>query len=224
MNQNDCIFKKLAETVKERLGSSHGCHDFEHTMRVLANAMDLSQSNPQADREIIRFAALLHDIARPLEDESAGGCCHAKEGAVMAEKILAEYGMEKDFCSAVAEAVRTHRFRRGSGDAPSSIEAKIIYDADKLDSLGATGIGRAFLFAGKCGARIHNSKKEALAGTPYSTDDTAYREYLVKLQHLPGKMFTESGRKAAEKRSSFMKDFFKRLDDEIFGSQSNGSR
>ena len=90
----------------------------------------------------------------------------------------------------------------------------IVFDADKLDSLGAAGIGRAFLFAGRENARLHNTAAEALAAEAYSKEDTAYREYLVKLRYLPRKMRSEAGRKIAVERAAFMADFFERLDKE----------
>ena len=82
--------------------------------------------------------------------------------------------------------------------------------------MGATGIGRAFLFAGKAGARLHNRKSEALTGAPYGREDTAYREYLVKLSKLPDVMQTEPGRRRAEELKNFMDRFFAQLDREIY--------
>ena len=113
----------------------------------------------------------------------------------------------------IVNAVKRHRFRRG--EAPDTLEAKILYDADKLDSLGAVGLGRAFLFAGHCNARLHNTENEALSAPPYSREDTAYREYLVKLRFVPEKMFTAEGKKIAAEKLQFMQEFFSVLESEI---------
>ena len=78
----------------------------------------------------------------------------------------------------------------------------------------AYGIGRAFLFAGKCGARLHNTRDEALNSPAYSLQDTAYREYLVKLSKLPEVMQTVPGARIAVERAKFMSEFFSRLDEE----------
>ena len=110
--------------------------------------------------------------------------------------------------------MRSHRYR--DEVKPETVEEKIVFDADKLDSLGAVGLGRAFLFAGHCGARLHNTEAEALAGEPYGPEDTAYREYLVKLRHLPEIMLTSEGRRLARERLDFMESFFRRLDAEVF--------
>ena len=125
-------------------------------------------------------------------------------------------GLPPDLRAAVAEIIRSHRYRAEA--RPATPEGRIVFDADKLDSLGATGLGRAFLFAGSCGARLHNTEEEALGGQPYGPEDTAYREYLVKLRHLPRVMQTPAGRKLAEERLRFMAGFFRRLDEEVFAA------
>ena len=83
--------------------------------------------------------------------------------------------------------------------------------ADKLDSIGAIGAGRAFHFAGRIGARVHNSEAEARDSDSYSVEDSAYREYLVKLRHIHEAMLTAEGRRMAEGRHLFMVAFFERI-------------
>jgi uncharacterized protein len=180
----------------------------------MKNAQLLLAEEPEADAEIVRFAALLHDCARPEEHASKGKVCHAQRGAEIALELMAHEGLPPEFCQAVSEAVRTHRYR--DGIVPGTPEGKVLFDADKLDSLGAVGLGRAFLFAGACGARVHNTPEEALAGDAYGVEDTAYREYLVKLRYLPDAMLTPGGRALGKERLKFMADFFERLDSEIF--------
>jgi uncharacterized protein len=86
-----------------------------------------------------------------------------------------------------------------------------------LDSIGAIGIGRSFHFAGRTGARVHNRAEEALASDSYSREDSAYREYLVKLRKIRERMLTDAGRQLAEKRHAFMVAFFEELNEECFG-------
>ena len=73
------------------------------------------------------------------------------------------------------------------------------------------------MFAGRDNARLHNRAEEALNSPAYSREDTAYREYLVKLRYVPEKMFTEQGKKIALERVRFMEEFFSILDAEING-------
>ena len=206
---------QITSAVTGKLSTGESSHDLDHTLRVFRNAELLLKEFPDANSEAVRLAALLHDIARPEEDAGQGGCCHAELGAELAGKILRASGVDANVTAIAVNAIKRHRFRKG--EAPDTIEAQILYDADKLDSLGAVGLGRAFLFAGHCNARLHNTESEALAAPAYSKEDTAYREYLVKLRFIPEKMFTESGKKIAVKRLQFMENFFSALEEEING-------
>lgn len=208
-NEFDKIFAAVKAEVAQRLTAAPGCHDMDHTLRVLHNAQLLLDELPEADKEVVRLAALLHDVARPEEIRRKGRKCHAALGAVTARKILLENGVPDDIAANISECVRTHRYR--SGEAPETLEAEIVYDADKLDSLGAVGIGRAFLFAGREGAKLHNNAGTALNSEPYSIEDTAYREYLIKLRRLPDAMRTGPGRRIGGERLAFMRNFFDQL-------------
>lgn len=206
-------FPALQEMVRAHLESGNSCHDFDHTLRVMHNARLLLAQAPEADAETVMLAALLHDIARPEEDASCGKKCHAAMGAEMVPGMLEAAGFPPFLHVPVSGAVRSHRFR--GKERPATLEAEIVFDADKLDSLGAVGIGRAFLFAGHFNARLHNTAEEALNSESYSKEDTAFREFLVKLRYLPRRMCSAAGRKLAVERASYMSDFFERLDMEI---------
>lgn len=205
--------RKVRREVRRRMRAGRGSHGFDHVRRVLALCRRLGK---EADLHVLTLAALLHDVGRPEEDRSNGSSCHAEVGARLAGEILERHGAAPALIRKVRECVRTHRFRGRS--RPLSREAKILYDADKLDSLGAVGLGRAFLFAGEVGARLHNRETEAARSAAYSGEDTAFREYTVKLRHLPGRMQTEEGRRLARLRLEFMTAFFERLSAEERGS------
>ncbi|NTV81599.1 MAG: phosphohydrolase, partial [Candidatus Aminicenantes bacterium] len=91
------------------------------------------------------------------------------------------------------------------------------FDADKLDSIGAVGIGRAFLFAGEIGAMLHDEAVDVAKTSPYTREDTAYREYLVKLRRVKDRMTTREGRRIAAGRHRFLTAFFERLHKETDG-------
>jgi uncharacterized protein len=176
--------------------------------------MSVIKSEP-ANKQIVRLAALLHDIARPEEMASKGRICHAEYGAELAVPIMRECGFrDEKLVKKVTECIRRHRYR--GKVKPETIEAKIVFDADKLDSIGCVGIGRAFHFAGRIDARLHNRAEEAVNSKAYSKEDTAYREYLVKLKDVPERMLTETGRAMAKERANYMKDFFERLNSEVY--------
>lgn len=207
------LWADVRAVVQRELEDGPGCHDYSHTRRVIRNTVLIAEREKPADLRAALFGALLHDIARPEELASGGKLCHAELGAGKAERILRAAGFtDEAFIRHVSEIVRTHRYRGGA--APATPEARIVFDADKLDSLGAFGVARAFHFAGRIGAKIHNTEEAALSSEAYSREDSAYREYLVKLRHLPERMLTETGRELARERAAFMKQFFDELNAE----------
>ena len=116
-------------------------HDFDHVLRVLALAERIGQAE-DADLEIVRAGALLHDVGR--EQAERIGVDHAAFAADRAREILAEQPTEK--VAPVVHAIAAHRFRAGPG--PTTLEAKVLFDADKLDAIGAVGVARAFAYGG----------------------------------------------------------------------------
>lgn len=210
MNLTDQITQK----AKNFFSNSKGSHDWDHTLRVYKTCVHIGQKE-NADMEILKIAAILHDIGREHQDKHNGKYCHAEKGAILAKELLSEFQVEEKKINKIIHCIETHRFR--GNRIPESKEAKILFDADKLDSIGAVGIGRAFLFAGEVGAKLHDKDVDIEKTESYSKDDTAYREYLVKLKHLKDRMQTEEGRRMAEERHAFMIEFFDRLNKEVEG-------
>lgn len=185
-----------------------GSHGPDHSERVLYTAISMGREM-DARLSILAPAALLHDIGRREESQSQGKICHAKRGAELAATLLQALNYTPDEIEAICHCIRTHRFRGKS--KPHSLEAKILFDADKLDSIGAIGIGRAFLFAGQIGARLHNPQQNLALTLPYSLEDTAYREFRVKMSKVRNQMLTPVGLQLAEQRHAFMEIFFDQL-------------
>ncbi|MGD9948792.1 MAG: HD domain-containing protein [Desulfobulbus sp.] len=202
------LLKQLRELSHALSITEGGSHGPDHSERVLTTAIDIGlQMNGRLD--ILIPAALLHDIGRKEESKSRGQVCHAFRGAEMAAPILAELCYSEPDIEAICHCIRSHRYR--GGQVPQSLEACILFDADKLDSIGAVGIGRAFLFAGQIGARLHNPDVDATATLPYSLEDTAYREFQVKMGKIRDQMLTSVGHALAEERHAFMLTFFAQL-------------
>lgn len=213
----DGLIKRLETEAMALLASSPACHDWDHTLRVRRNAMMIAEAEG-ADKLVVEAAAILHDVGRPAELMDEGKTDHAELGASMVPHILKRTGVDDTgFIEHVAACVLTHRFRKRHPERiPATLEAKTVFDADKLDSMGAIGIARSFHFAGRVGARVHNTETEALNSDSYSHEDTAYREYLVKLRFLKDAMLTNTGRIIALNRHDFMKTFFHELNTEAF--------
>lgn len=206
--------KQLDLEAKKMFSSAKGCHDWDHTERVLNLCIRIGEKEG-ADLDILVPAAVLHDIGREQEEKSKWKTCHAKIGAELARPILKKHGYSKKQIDQIAHCIQTHRFKNSL--VPESLEAKILYDADKLDAIGAIGIGRAFVFSGEIGARVHHPDITLENSEEYSRNDTAYRHYLDKLSKIKDKLLTEEGKAIAGLRHIFMEEFFDRLNQEVFG-------
>ena len=204
--------EKIIDYMKNMLWNSGASHDIDHTLRVRDLCMKIWQIE-WADLETLEIAALLHDIWRPKEFETKWEICHAEYWANLAWEFLKNLWLEQDKVDNIVYCISTHRFRRWN--PPGTLEAKILFDADKLDCIWAVWIGRAFMCAWEIWAKLHNDKWVDIEKTEeYSKDDTAYREYVVKLRKIKDKMSTETGKKLAEKKHKIMETFFDELLDE----------
>lgn len=208
------VFEEVKSEVKKRLEGVNSCHEWEHTERVYNLAMNIGRKL-NADLEVLGLAVILHDIARKEQDESNGKVCHAERGAVLAKEILQKHNLAAEKIKNICHCIETHRFRNNK--IPRILEAQILYDADKLDAIGAIGTGRNFSFAGHLGAKVHDKNVNLDKSAEYTQDDTAYREYMVKLRHIKDKIITDEGKKIAEGRHNFQEEFFKRLNKEVDG-------
>ncbi len=191
-------------------------HDFEHILRVTHMAKYLAQREGAAV-EIVRAAALLHDIARHAEDHVDASLDHADVAARDAKELVLKNGATEAFGERVAEAIRSHRFRGTT--QPQSLEAKILFDADKLDSIGAIGVARAYAICGLMNQKLYSEPKENKTATrhQHNAAHTPVDEYHVKLKHLRERFFTLTAKKIAKERDAFMRAFFEQLAREARG-------
>jgi len=208
------VFSLIKEEAIKYFLNASGSHDWEHVERVYNLCMYIG-TKENANLDILKYAAVLHDIGRDYQDQASGKLCHAKKSAVLAKKLLEKYEVNNEKNEAIVHCIESHRFR--GNKTPQSIEAKVLFDADKLDSIGAVGIGRAFLFAGEVGAKLHNKEVDINKTQPYTKEDTAYREFQVKLRKIKDRMLTKEGAKLAKTRHEFMVMFFDRLNGEVDG-------
>ena len=206
----------IKEFAKKCFSNARGSHGWDHSHRVHKLCMHIGQVE-RADLEVLEIAAYLHDVGRPYEDASRGGVCHAQKGAEIARELLAEYPVSDNQRANIIHCIRSHRFRGNL--RPETLEAKVLFDADKLDAIGAVGIGRAFLFAGEVGAKLHNPNIEPEDTDPYTEEDTGYREYKLKLSRIKDRVLTAEGRCIAEERNAFMEAFFQRFAEEYEGNK-----
>jgi len=207
MNQKQ--FELVERYSKEQMAKL-GLHAWPHIQRVLHLCETISKSEGQdatVDLDVVKVAALLHDVAKHFEKEG-GSLDHGDVGAVMAENFLksVDFGDEKINC--VCHAIRVHTHR----EEPTSIEAKIVHDADFIDKLGAVGIATIFIKA--C---LTNKTIEEVSEVFESEPQTQKQSYVamhirwLKNPHL----YTKTAQGIARKRNEIVSSFFEELKKEL---------
>ena len=132
--------ESLKKIVKQKLKTNDPAHDFEHIMRVYRNAERICKTE-SGNKKLVLSAVLLHDIIKNKNQKNS-----AQKSAKLAEKILKDNNFSSNEIDIISCAIRDHSYSKGR--IPSTIEGKILQDADRLDAIGAIGIARAFSFSG----------------------------------------------------------------------------
>lgn len=213
-------------------------HGFDHILRVY-HLSEYIGAAEGADLRILLAAVLLHD-AQPGEEEYARWAPpdthvpgalnnspphessrqdhHLATAAFAAQVLAAENWLLEDV-QAVQHCIRAHRFR-DDREQPLSLEARVLFDADKLDAIGAIGVARAIAYAACAGQPAFSPPSnrflvsgELEPGEPHS----AYHEFLFKLSKIKDRLYTPTARVLAEQRNRVMVDYFTRLEMEFHG-------
>ncbi len=195
-------------------------HDCEHIYRVLYNALEIAQSEEGVDFDVLIAACLLHDIGRKEQFENPA-LCHAMVGGEKAHKFLTDQGFDRDFSEKVRHCIQTHRFRRNM--QPESMEAKILFDADKLDATGTLGIARTLMYKGNVAEPIYTRLADGSISD--GTGDTApsfFQEYHHKLEKLYGNFYTARGAQLAQERRPIAAAFYESLYREVSSGYLSG--
>mgnify|MGYP003397099352 CR=1 FL=1 len=205
----------------------HACmkdsaHDVEHVYRVLNNALVIARSTQNVDYDILIAACLLHDIARP-EQIADPKLCHATVGSEKARMFLVNNGFSTEFAERVKDCIRTHRFRKN--DQPETLEAKILFDADKLDVAGAIGIARTLVYKGTVSDPLYTRKQDGSISDG-AEDETSsfFREYKFKLENLYDRFYTETGKQLALNRRKAAEQFYENLYQEVSALDEEGKK
>jgi len=203
------------ETARKYYPQSDPVHGFEHVLRVfhLAKKIALAEG---ADIEIVSVAALLHDAQNndPLNEMDVNNrITHHLQSAKIAREILSEIGWQEERIEAVEHCILAHRFRDDS-QQPQSLESKVLFDADKLDAIGAVGVARAIAYASMAGQPFFaQPSDEFLKYGRLQNDEphSAYHEYLFKLIKIKDRIYTLTGKSIAKKRHIVMKEYFENI-------------
>jgi uncharacterized protein len=181
-----------------------GAHDLSHIVRVWRNAK-LIQQQEGGDLEVLAAAVLLHDCVQVPKDSPLRGKASllaANESRLRLESL----GWEPSRIDTVACAIESHSF--SAGVAPTSIEACILQDADRLDAIGVTGIARCFYTAGRLGSRLYDLTDPGARARPLDDGRNALDHFPKKLLTLAGNFKTRKGQDLAIERHRRLQDFY----------------
>ena len=203
MNQ----IQNLKKIAKSELTKNDPAHDFEHVMRVYRNAERICK-NENGNKKLILSAVLLHDIIKIKNRKDS-----ALKSAKQSEKILKEnYFLDYEI-TIISNAIKEHSFSKGK--IPSTIEGKILQDADRLDAIGAIGLARVFSFSGSNNRPFYDPKDPFSKNRSINDNKWALDHFYEKLLTLEQKMNTKTGKTLAKKRTKILKIFLKELKNEI---------
>lgn len=177
-------------------------HDVAHIYRVLNHALNLAK-NYNVNMDILVAACLLHDIGRPAQFADPS-LCHAKVGSEMAYQFLKELGWSEEDCTHIKRCILTHRFTISA--QPETIEAKILFDADKLDVIGAMGIARTLQYEGKMNVSLNEFFNE-------------YHRKLIKLYDV---FYTKEAKQLATSGKELLEKFYLELKAQLDTSAAEG--
>lgn len=207
---NEKIEGQLLDFAKREM-TQDAAHDISHIKRVVKTAKALC-ANEQAKLEVVLPAAYLHDCFTFPKNHPD----RAQSSQMAADKaisFLQSIDYPASYLDEIHHAIVTHSY--SANITPETLEAQIVQDADRLDSLGAIGIARCLYVGQNFNAELYNhedpfAKQRDLDDKHYSVD-----HFYVKLFKLAETMNTESAKLEANKRTDYMRGFLDQLASEV---------
>ncbi|MCW3040804.1 MAG: Metal-dependent phosphohydrolase, subdomain [Solirubrobacterales bacterium] len=205
------LIDATAEHVRAACAGESSGHDWWHIQRVWNTARMLCAGEPGADPTVVELAALLHDIADAKfhdGDETIG--------ARTAAAWLRSLGAPEDVVARVADIVANVSYKgAGIADKVTSLEQRVVQDADRLDAIGAIGIGRAFAYGGWDNRVMHDPDEPPVLHETIeayrAARGTTVNHFHEKLLLLGERMLTDTGRRIAQERIAYMEAFLERF-------------
>ena len=191
--------------------ASDSAHDLAHTERVVRNARSILE-NEDGDPMVVIPAAWLHDCVVLPKDHS-----DRKRASILAARKASKFLDGLDYppgkISETAHAIEAHSY--SAGIPAETTEAKIVQDADRLDSLGAIGIARTLIVGGRLDRPLYHPEDPFCLERSPEDDRWTIDHFYEKLFRLPDLMHTDEAKKIARSRVAFMKGYLSELKEEI---------
>lgn len=216
--EQQSIIQSVADEVRNRMSSQHVGHDWWHAWRVWQLAKRIGEAE-DADLLVVEIAALLHDIA---DWKFHGG--DETVGPQSAKAILRQHGVGEEVTTHVVSIIASMNFKGAGVLTPmTTLEGKVVQDADRLDAIGAIGIARTFAYGGMRGHPIHDPRVKPILHASkeeyFRSNGSAINHFYEKLLLLKDRMNTKTARELAEGRHVFMEAFLNHFFTEWDGQQ-----
>lgn len=196
------LFNKIENYMKSCVKET--AHDREHIYRVLGNCLKIAEKESNVDYDILLSAALLHDIGRDGKKKK-----HNETGAEMAREYLRTIDFPVEKIESVCDAVFTHS--NESYGQQKTLEAKILYDADKLDAVGIMGISRSLIGIGNYNNPMYVVNDGKIDMDENCETDTFVRYYVRRVAKNYDRFFTKTAQEIADKQKTIDNEFFSSL-------------
>lgn len=211
------MYKKIESYMLSFIND--GAHDCQHIYRVLYHALDIA-SNYHVDKDVLITACLLHDIGRDAQFRNPK-IDHAVVGAEMAYEFLIQIDWPQDKAQHVKACISTHRYR--NNDQPISMEAKILFDSDKLDVTGTLGIARTIAYKGIVAEPLYYVDEDGCVLDGQNEERPSFfQEYNWKLKHVYDKFYTNRAKVIAEGRQRASISFYESMYSEVSSIHKTG--
>jgi len=208
--KNLCEWKERFEDYLRTRTFDDASHDISHFRRVWKIADQLSSSD--SDKLVILASCYFHDIVSHPKD-SPKRSQSSKEAAIKAKGILREMNFPFDRIDHVGHCIEAHSF--SANIEPETLEAKVVQDADRMESLGAIGLARTFYVAGRMGSQLFSNEDPFAEKRGLDDKSFAIDHFKAKLLNLPRTMKTDAGKKEATRRARILENFLADLKAEL---------
>lgn len=203
--------EEVRQEARQFSSDANPSHDWFHVERVEELAERISPA--EADEEVLKLLVFLHDIGRAAEDRGEVED-HTDFTLEKSEEVLREHGFRQEVIEDVKHCIKAHRYSRE--EEPESLEAKILSDADNLDSIGAISIARTFSVCGERGNLLADPDLPAEEDSSESGEN-GLNHLKKKILNLRQEFYTEKAREFTEERHRFVENYVERLEEEILG-------
>lgn len=205
--------------MTQHFNQADAAHDVSHFRRVWKTAQTLMQGQ-QVDALVVLTACYFHDIVSFAKNHPQRHQSSQRAAEKTAEILTCDFpDFPESSLNAVRHAIEAHSF--SAAIAPQTLEAKIVQDADRLESLGAIGLARVFAVSGSMGAALFDGDDPFAAQRELDDKRFALDHFRCKLLKLPASMQTAKGRELAQHNADFLVHYMAKLSAELQGEHQH---